>query len=180
VRIVEVSVIKNAEVRRMIEKNALRARTGIRKAFYKMGRQMSAIAKEDISTGVKTGRVYYYHPTVFGVKQTKNGKRNFNIKIAHRSSAPGESPAKITGALMKSISYSVRGAKHLEYGANGIPIKGNHGITVSKYPLFLEEGYQTNNKTLLPRPALKNSIDKNSINNTNHLQREIFKAIIRG
>lgn len=181
-RIIERNVLANDEIRRMVKENEKRARTGIRKAFHKMGKEMTKIAKENIDKGKKTGRFYWVDPGLKGKKYTKklfkqNDKAHLNSSalLKHRASAPGEYPAKITGKLMNSINFTVRGAQQLEYGANAILVSTKKGALYSEYPKYLELG---TNK-MAPRPFLGNSIADNSRNNTVHLFEEILKAITK-
>lgn len=181
-KIVQTNVVANEATLKMLRQNATRARTGIRKAFHKMGQEMLKIAKENIDGGKKTGRFYYINPALKGVKYTKKLFRqtnpsylNYNALLKHRASAAGEYPAKITGELKSAINFSVRGARQLEYGASAISVATEKGVVLSEYPKFLEEG----TKKMAPRPYLGNSIRDNSRNNTVHLEREIFKAITK-
>ena len=177
-KIIVKSTVFNKEEIRYIRENSLRARTGIRKAFHKMGKQMTEVAKRNILYERKSGRVYF-----ISAKGTVNyvGKmRRYKFfgkeaKVKHIASAPSQSPARITGKLIKSIGFTVRGAQQLEYGAHPIMVKSKNAAKLSSYPKYLEEG----TVKMLPRPFLANSIRDNSRNNTNHLDREIFKAIVK-
>ena len=94
----------------------------IRHASFDIGREMQKDTRKRIKTGNKTGRVY------------KIGGR------VHRSSAPGEAPANLSGKLERSVDYVVRSHKQIELG-----YKALHGK-------FLEDG----TKNMEGRPNLVN------------------------
>ena len=73
-------------------------RRGIREGFYGLGFGMKKLAKENILKGPKTGRIYRIR-----------GRR-------HQASAPGESPANLTGNLQRSVGFDVRGSDTMEFG----------------------------------------------------------------
>jgi len=73
-------------------------RRGIRRGLFDIGRAHVRNARKSITAGAKTGRVY-------NIRGTK-----------HQASAPGESPANLSGTLQKSINYTVRGSSEMEFG----------------------------------------------------------------
>lgn len=74
---------------------------GIHAALLQIGRANVREARSELLKK-KTGIVYRYHI---------NGR-----SINHTASAPGESPAYLTGALSKGYSYNVTGSSFLEWG----------------------------------------------------------------
>jgi len=107
-----------------------RAKEGIRAAFYDIGRDLRKDIRNDILFAPKSGRTYL-------VRLKGRIKR-------HKSSAPGETAANLTGKYFNSIDYNVKGSNQLEFGSRVI-----HGK-------FLEEG----TRRMKPRPGLGNSIRK--------------------
>lgn len=87
------------EHRRLASLAALTSR-GIRQGFFRAGHKMSADARLNLIKAPKTGRLY----KIRGRKQL------------HRASAPGESPANLTGALKKSVAFKIQGMEHFEFG----------------------------------------------------------------
>jgi hypothetical protein len=124
-------------------------KNGIRKAYYRMGKQCTKDARESILQGPKTGRIYYI----------KKGSRTYK----HQASAPGEPPANLTGRLRKSIDFEVRSFRQLEFGAN------------TPYAAALELG--SPQRKLLPRPYLVRALDKNHKNFHNFLASEMEKSL---
>jgi hypothetical protein len=94
----------------------------IRTAMYGMGQIVTRDLKTRLSTGPRSGRIVYVR-----------GRR-------FQRSAPGEFPARITGALAKSVKYTVyRGGKTLEFGET------------IRYARFLELG----TSRMQPRPHVQ-------------------------
>jgi len=79
-------------------------REGMRKALYFIGDKVTLDARRYILDKNKTGRVYLV--------------RIGNRLKRHRASARHESPANMTGALQKSLNFTVRGYDEVEVGAN--------------------------------------------------------------
>lgn len=74
-------------------------KNGIRQALHKIGVENRRHARKLIRSKEKTGRLYLIHGKV------------------HRASAPGESPANLTGQLAKSIGFKANGAYSMEFFA---------------------------------------------------------------
>ena len=72
--------------------------SGINVALHKIGRDNVLETKSQMTDEPKTGKWYTY-----------KGRR-------YRASAPGEAPAVRSGALVKSIKYTVSGGNRMEYG----------------------------------------------------------------
>ena len=109
---------------------------GIRQGFFAVGKKLVLTAREQMMEKPKTGKIY----------RIRRGKTMRN----HISSAPGESPANLSGALRKSIGWGGLNDNGFEFGAGG----GQVG-----YAGYLEDG--TPNGQMKPRPLLKNSVTKN-------------------
>lgn len=87
-------------------------KNGYRRAFYDIGKQLTAYTRDIIKKGPKTGRLYY----IAGRKRR------------HRASAAGEAPANLTGRLRKGVGFNVSGWDQMEFGDRVY------------YGKFLEEG----------------------------------------
>lgn len=121
-----------------------KTREGVRQSWYFTGKDLKDDAQKFITEGPKTGRIY----------RVKVRGRT----ILHQASAPGESPANLTGALRASIDYNVSDSGQLEFGA------GNEDVD---YASRLEEE--------MNRPFLIRSINENEGNIYQHFEREIMK-----
>ena len=64
-----------------LEENTAR---GIRRALYKIGKDLTASFKQEVKSGPKTGRIY--------IVRNRLGRN-----VRHQASAAGETPANITG-----------------------------------------------------------------------------------
>lgn len=122
----------------------------LRKSLYKIGKKLHKDAFKSFTDKPKHGRVYLIR---------KNGKLK-----KHKSSAPGEAPAKITGKSRDTLGFNVQGYMRLEFG---------YRTSDLEYPKWLELG----TKIMKPRPALKLAIDKNEKEIINYFTQEINKAI---
>lgn len=138
---------RNIKATRSIKNASNATRRGIRQGFYFAGRDLMKDAKGFILRGPKTGKVY----KIAGRKRR------------HRSSAPGESPSNLTGALRRSVDFVVQGSDEMEFGAG------------TEYAAAQELGYAKRN--LEARPYLIRSIDANERNIENHFEREIRKEL---
>jgi HK97 gp10 family phage protein len=109
---------------------------GIRLGLNESGKLLQKYTREQMIRGAKSGRVY---KTYIGI----NGRKLASPRI-HRASAAGEFPARITGALSRSIGFTVFGSARLEFGAR------------AKYAKFLEEG----TSKIAPRKYLLQTVKK--------------------
>lgn len=98
-----------------IDNLSKRHKKAIRNASFEVGKIIQREGRNAILRGKKTGKTY------------KVGLR------VHRASAPGESPANITGKLQRSIDYDVRGHRQMEYG-----YKALHGKFMEDGTRFIE------------------------------------------
>lgn len=126
-----------------------RTRSGIRKAWYELGKDLKQESKRLITEPPKTGRIY---------RIRRKGKT-----VIHQASAPGESPANLTGALKKSVNYNVSSTSELVFGAN------------TKYARRLELG----DSKIKKRPYLKRAIDEKEGEAYTHLCSNIEKELCR-
>jgi len=74
----------------------------IRRSFMALGKDLKDQAQRSILHEKKTGRVYLI----------RLGKR----RKYHQASAPGESPANMTGALRRGIGYQIKGSDSMDFG----------------------------------------------------------------
>ena len=106
--------------------------SAVRGALTDIGKKNEGTARGLILSKRKTGRVY---------SVVVRGRR-----VRHRASAPGESPANLSGNLQRSIGFKVIGFNQLIFGAD------------TEYAGFLEKG----TKRMGKRPYLIVAIEKNS------------------
>lgn len=92
----------------------------LHQALFEIGKE-NVRHMENLMMGVKTGHIY---------------KIKGNL---HQASAPGEAPAILTGEVVRSLYYEVRGHKELEFGAK------------AKHAGWLEKG----TKNMDPRPFVE-------------------------
>lgn len=100
-------------------------------------------ANHEILHGKKSGRVY--------MVRTATGRRK-----RHRSSAPGETHANLTGRLRKSLGWKVHGYERAEFGYG---VASNAENVAPFYAPFLEFG----TRRMLARPSLQNAIAKEEV-----------------
>ena len=122
---------------RSIEKNT---KQGIRRAFYSIGQDLVKTAAAETLKQNKTGRIY----NVRG-----RGRRR-----RHRASAPGETPANLTGGYRKGLGYEVHSADRMEFG------------DTAPYAGFLEKG----TSKMQPRPGLRNALKATQKNTENYFE----------
>lgn len=138
---------QNKKVEKQIKDSPKNAKDGIRRAFFKIGKELVRDAQLSIYDLNKTGHVYHV--------QLKGEY------IYHRASAPGEAPANLTGNLAKSIGYTNRGWQQLEFGAR------------AGYAPGLEIG----TARVAARPFLAKAIAENNRNFKNYMINEMERAI---
>lgn len=106
-------------------------RRGLRQGFFQLGNDLQKTASRQILKKPKGGRTYL-------IRRGKTRRR-------HVASAPGESPANLSGSYRKSIGFKIKGSTQMEFGA------GNSKVP---YAVFLEKG----TKRMQPRPGLGNAV----------------------
>lgn len=124
-------------------------RRALRRAWDNIGRDHQITMVRDMRKKDKTGVIY-------------------NVRIRgrrrrHQSSAPGQTPANMTGLMASGIDYVVTGTQ-MEFGSTGGAF----------YSRFLELG----TRKMRPRPGLTNTVNKLERNTFNYfadeIQRELF------
>jgi hypothetical protein len=116
---------KNREVFAQIDNIKAATERGVRRGFFRAGAIIVKEARRSIIKGPKTGRVYKI-----------SGRRR-----KHRSSAPGEPPANLTGQLQKSTGFLISGSSEMKIGAGGADgIIHAHASKNVKYARRLELG----------------------------------------
>ncbi len=148
-----ISSPKNKKAFLSIGRAPARARTGIRKAFYYIGKEDVSVSRKQILKKNKTGRVYMV--------------RLKGRTVRHRASAPGEFPANLSGALRKSIDFVVRGSNRMEFGAR-VPYAEN--LELGKIP-------GPGSAASKARPFLAKTVELTRRNAIVHMGREIKKSI---
>ena len=143
-----VRVLKGKDNRRVflqIERLEYNTRGAIHDALYDIGRENVRYTRALILDRNKTGRIYII-----------NGRR-------HQASAPGEAPANLSGRLMRSVDYVVRGFTQMEFG-DRVP----HGR-------FLELGTDR----IDPRPHLSRTIQERQKEAINTLEDYTNQQVIQ-
>ncbi len=128
---------------------------GLRQGMFKSGQTLIGSANQEILKGSKTGRVY--------IRRDKTGRRR-----RHQTSAPGETHANLTGTLRKSLSFQLRGSSEIEFGY-GV----SSGKSAPEYARFVEFG----TTRMKARPSLKNALNAEQGNITQHFEREITESL---
>lgn len=136
---------KSRQILMNIQKSMDGHKKGLRNGLYEIGRENVKLTRKFITAKNKTGRIY-----IIG------GRR-------HQASAPGESPANLTGQLRRSVNYVVRGSSQMEFGDEIL------------YGKFLEQG----TSKMLPRPHLIRTVNARGQKNVTVLQRNIDREIKR-
>ncbi len=132
---------------------------GIRAAIFEIGKDLKRTARESIVKKPKSGRVY---------KVRRNGRL-----VSHRSSAPGEAPANLSGSLKKSLFSKRIGSNKLLFGVTeGFGPPGTKGVSYGKR---LELGIG-----IAARPFLFPAIEKNDRNIETRLASHIKEEIKKG
>ncbi len=130
-------------------------RRGLRRGMSRAGQSLIAQANREILKGPKTGIIY--------IRRIAGGRRR-----RHQSSAPGQSHANLTGTLRRSLSFQKHGTRALEFG---------YGVSSGKdapdYAKFVEFG----TTKMKARPSLKNALNSQQGNLTQHFEREILDAL---
>lgn len=126
----------------------IHTRYGIEKAWWLSGRAVHAEFNKQVLAKDKTGRLY--------IRRDRAGR-----KRKHRASAPGQTPANMTGKYRKSFDFIVRGEHELAIGAT------------AEYAGFLETG----TSRMAKRPGLGNSIRASERDILRNLTREVEAAI---
>lgn len=124
-------------------------RVGVKNAFVIIGRELKKESKRYINSKDKTGRLYRI--TRFG--------RSYN----HRASAPGQSPANISGNLIKNLFKKTGNDSTLTFGDR------------ASYAGFLEKG----TARMAKRPYLLKAIKAKRRDMISHFTHEINKHLYR-
>lgn len=110
---------------------------GIRQGFFRLGSNLKKELNRQVLAKPKGGRLYRL--------RTKSGRRR-----NHRASAPGETPANLTGNYRRNIGFQLKGTSELEFGIrDGAP-----------YAEFLEEG----TPRMAARPGVTNAVQEGQRN----------------
>jgi len=124
-------------------------RRGIRQGFFRLGSSLRRTASRQILSKNKTGRIYR-------IRRGKTYRR-------HRASAPGESPANLSGNYRRKIGFQIRGHKEMEFGG-----RADHSH-------FLEDG----TTRMEPRPGLGNAVKAEERNSVTYFESEISRNLKR-
>lgn len=113
-----------------------RIKSGVHQAYIEIAKDLKDTVKKDFRAK-KSGRIYI--------------KRLRGRLVRHRASAPGEPPAKFTGALDMSIATKTSGYTQLDFSA---------GNEKAPYAAFLENG----TRIMAKRPYMIKSVRENERN----------------
>lgn len=105
-----------------------RTRRGVRRFWFALGKSLLKSFNAEVLRKPKSGRVY----------KIRRGK----VRRRHVASAPGESPANLSGNYRKSAGYQIRGMMEMQFGAE------------AEYAGFLENG----TSRMRARPGLGNAV----------------------
>ncbi len=128
---------------------------GLRQGMFRAGQTLRSEANRAILNDPKTGIIY--------VRKIAGGRRR-----RHRSSAPGETHANLTGTLRKSLSFQLRGSKEIEFG---------YGVSSGKVAPEYAGAIEFGTTRMKARPTLKNALNSQQGNLTQHFERETMKAL---
>ena len=148
----------NVRAEIQVRELAMRNAKAIRLAFYKIGKDLKATASKLILEKPKGGKTYKI--------------KRLSRRITHKSSAPGEAPANLSGRLRRSLDFNVIGSDRMEFGyrAGTGNSGGNAGVNYGKW---LERG--TNR--MKARPGLFLAIKENEKNAVEHFETELKKEL---
>lgn len=159
--------VENLAVKNGLKNIRANIRTAIEKSFYRIGKDLKTDARRRVNDPTtKTGRIYTKRLTRLAALHKKS---KIGMLVSHQASAPGESPARFSGDLTRSIDYTINGHDRLIFGAGGRDSKVN-------YARFLELG----TAKIKPRPFLKPAMQVNFRNMELELTTTIRTFIIRG
>lgn len=142
--------LQNKKAMESIRKIGPNTRRGLRQSFFQYGHDLKRTASRQILEKPKGGRTY----------RVKRGTR----RVRHIASAPGESPANLSGKYRRSIGFNIRGSSQMIFGA---------GSSKVPYAVWLERG----TKRMLPRPGLGNAIRATERNAKKYFASNIRRSI---
>lgn len=113
----------------------------VRRSFFELGDHLKRETSRDIlDRASKRGRVYLI--------SDRRGRRR-----RHRSSAPGQTHANLTGRLRRSLSWKVRGARSMDFGYGVSTTKRN---AAPEYDEHVEFG----TGRMAARPSIGNNVER--------------------
>lgn len=141
---------KNQKVLVKIAKIDKSMHEGMRLGFIEMGKNLVRQTENKILSEPKQGKVY------------KNIRlKNGDVVSEHTSSAPGQTPALLSGEYHDELDYIPNGWQGLQF------------INEAPHAEYLELG----TKNMLPRPGMRNAIVDNLKSNRKYLETNIEKEI---
>lgn len=144
---------KNNSFTVSIENVAARTRFGIEKGLWRSGKDIQKTFNQQVLSKDKTGRLYII--------------RRGRVRRRHRASAPGESPANLSGLYRRSFGFSVDRSDQLTVGVT------------APYGEWLELGTKKKDGSVLmaARPGLLNAVESSErdiiLNLSGGIQEEI-------
>lgn len=134
----------NKIANKAITDSTLNFKNGMKNGLHEVGAENVRHVRGLIRSTNKTGRIYFI-----------KGR-------PHQASAPGESPANLTGNLANSADYKVRGHREMDFGE------------AADYATFLELG----TSKMAPRPHVRRTVDERTGTNFMILQQGVLREII--
>jgi len=147
---------KNLEFALWVKNQPPNIRRGIRQGFFAVGEDLVKESRRLIRRPPKTGRLY----------------RIAGRRRRHRASAPGEAPANLTGALARSIAFSISGSDNMEFGSR---TDEPGAIKTGEYAAILENG----SAKISARPYIKPSVEKVNRRARNRFESALKRAMMK-
>ncbi|WP_434779269.1 HK97-gp10 family putative phage morphogenesis protein [Neisseria sp. Ec49-e6-T10] len=131
------------KVKRLSKTPSFKVNQAITLGFRKSGKEITDNIKKELSTGARSGRLYIIRG------------------MAHKASAPGQYPAKLSGKLVNSQNYRV---------ANKTLLFGNS----AHYAAYLENGTRKMDARTFLKPLVEQKTDDIE-KNLDHEIQKVFK-----
>lgn len=149
---------KNADVFKHIKKIPAMTRRGISKAFLDIGPAIIKEASNDMKK-TKSGRTYR-------VYFSKKGRRLKKGRL-HRASSRGESPAILSGTLLRSLGFNRKTFTSLTIGAS------------AEHAQWLEPSLNGEWSGYLDRPFMLRSIEATEKETENYFRQYMMNELLR-
>lgn len=143
-----------------MNKLAEQNREAIEAGFFELGDDLVRTAENQAFNEPKKGRTYLN-------VQDAAGRI---IKEKHRASAPGQSPAVVTGEYVDSFGYQVSGGEKMVFGNSA-----DHAKELEEGRLRPAPG----ESFMEPRPGLGNAVEANIRNGQKIFERQIEKHLAK-
>ena len=129
---------KNRRVELQIQNLVVLTTRGIRQGYFQLGSALKIDMNAEVLKKNKKGQIY--------IVRTSGGRRGVGKSRRHRASAPGQTPANLTGNYRRAIGYEIHGSDSMEFGIRDDVDYGD----------FLESG----TSRMSARPGVGNTVTK--------------------